>query len=280
MVEKMTDIAFTIDVEQDISRYLKNSYLGITEGIPKILEQFEAFGIQANFFITADVCLKYPECVKTIISCGHNIGCHSYDHSINYFGKENFEKQLNDLSKATEVLKKTIGYTPISFRAPNFSINGDTIRALEKLGYTIDSSVLPGRKIKKFKLFTLLDYTNATTEIYNPSYLDARIQGESQIREVPLTENPLAKGSPLGLGFLNALGFEKTKEALNQINKNYIIFIIHPWEAVDLGEYYPKLKPWVHKACSGNMDPFHKFIKYTSEKYNPTTIEYIIDHNK
>jgi peptidoglycan/xylan/chitin deacetylase (PgdA/CDA1 family) len=272
----MNDIIFTIDVEQDISKYLNNSYLGITEGIPKILDQFELFDIKANFFTTADVCLRYPEIMDQIIAYGHIIGCHSYDHSVNYFGKENFSKQLNDLSRATDVLTKAVGYKPTSFRAPNFSINGDTVRALDKLGYTIDSSILPGRKVKKFKVFTLLDYTAVNMGIYNPSYSDARIPGESKIKEVPLTENPLAKGSPLGLGFLNAFGFEKVKEALNNVNGDYIMFLIHPWEAINLGKYYPELKPWLHRACSGDMAQFYEFIEYTNNKYTFSTIEDIV----
>jgi len=272
----MTSIIFTIDIEPDISKYLRKSYLGITEGIPKILDQFDLFDIVANFFTTADVCLKYPEHVKQIIAHGHKIGCHSYDHSISYFGRESFKKQLNDLSKATETLEKTIGVHPTSFRAPNFSINGNTIRVLEKLGYTVDSSILPGRKVKKFKVLTLLDYTNVTMEIYNPSCSDARVHGESKITEVPLTENPLAKGSPLGLGFLNTYGFEKTKEALNNVNGDYVMFLIHPWEAVNLGSYYPNLKPWLHKACSGDITQLNKFLEYTSKRYTFSTIEDLV----
>lgn len=266
----------TIDVEQDISKYLKNGYMGVTEGIPRILDQFNNFNVKANFFVTADVCLKYPEIVEQIIAHGHDIGCHSYDHSIEYFGREKFKNQLNDLSKATEILTETLGKHPVSFRAPNFSVNGDTIRALEKLGYTIDSSVLPGRKVKKWRLFTLLDYTGAMMKPYTPSYLDVRISGNSKILEVPLTENPLAKGSPLGLGFLNTYGLEKTIEAINSVNGDYIMFLIHPWEAVNLGKHYPNLKPWLHRTCSDDMELLNGFLEYMSEQHTFSTIECVV----
>lgn len=274
-------LIFSIDIEQDISKYLKNSYLGISEGIPNLLYQFQLFDLKANFFITADVCSKYPEIVNQIIQQGHSIGCHSYDHSITFFGTEKLDKQFNDLSKATDVLKKMTGIPPAMFRAPNFSINGDTIRVLEKLGYTIDSSILPGRKVKKWRMFTILDYNGVNAELYNPSYSDVRVRGDSRILEVPLTENPLAKGSPLGLGFLNYYGFEKTIEATNQVRNDYIMFLIHPWEAVDLGKYYPKLKPWLHRGCSGDMSQLHKFLEYTSKKYTFSTIEDLVfDYQK
>ena len=252
----------------------------MSEGIPRILEQLNLFSIKADFFTTADICLKYPEIIKQIIACGHDIGCHSYNHSIEYFGRENFKKQLNDLSKATEILKKATGDSPISFRSPNFSVNGNTIRALENLGYAIDSSILPGRKVKKWKIFTLLDYSDVTTKIYTPSYSDARNIGESKMLEVPLTENPLAKGSPLGLGFLNAYGLEKTIEAINKVDNDYIMFLIHPWEAVDLGKYYPNLKPWLHRACSGNIEPLNGFLEYVSERYTFSTIKDIVNNHQ
>lgn len=273
----MSDIIITIDLEQDISKYLKNSYIGITDGIPKILDEFDLFGVKADFFTTADICLKFPDTLNQIIASGHSIGCHSFDHSISYFGRENFEKQLNDISRATDVLKKTLGKPPTSFRAPNFSINGDTIKALERLGYMIDSSILPGRKIKKLKVFTILDYTNSPTKIYTPSYTDASVYGKSKILEVPLTENPLSKGSPLGLGFLNSYGLEKTIEAVNKVYSNYITFLIHPWEAVDLGKYHPNMRSWLHKACSGDMTLFHKFLENVNKSHKFSQICEVVD---
>lgn len=272
----MVKIIFSIDLEPDITKYLKSSYQGVCNGIPRLLNQFELFDVKADFFATADVCLKYPGIMKQIIDPGHRIGCHSYDHSIAYLGKENFKKQLNDISAATQTIKRTTGCAPTLFRAPNFSINGDTVRILEELGYTIDSSILPGRKVKKWRIFTLINYTNANTGIYNPSYSDVRISGDSNLIEVPLTENPLAKGSPMGLGYLNAYGLEKTIEAINNINSDYITFLIHPWEAVDLGKYYPKLRPWLHSACSSDMAKFHEFLENITKRYEISTIEEIV----
>lgn len=269
----MANIIITIDLERDISKYLINSFMGVSEGMPELLHQLELFGISANIFTTSDICLKYPELITRIIDGGHQIGCHGYDHSIAYMGRESFKKQLHDISTASEIIKKTTGKSPILFRAPNFSINGDTIKVLEKLGYKIDSSILPGRHVKKWKLFNILDYRGAMTEIYTPSYSDVRINGESKILEVPLTENPLAKGSPLGLGFLNAYGFEKTIEAVDKVKGDYVMFLIHPWEAIDLGKYYPNLKTWLHSACSENIMPLHKFLAYLAKNHTFSTIE-------
>lgn len=272
----MTKIIFSLDVEPDISIYLKNSYLGISEGLPRVLDQFQIFNVKADFFITADVCLKYPEIINKIVQQGHNIGCHSYDHSIAYFGREKYEKQLDDITRATKVLKRITKCQPLMFRAPNFSINGGTIRVLEKSGYIIDSSILPGRKVIKWKIFTLMDYSNANTELYNPSYSDIRSSGDSKILEVPLTENPLSKGAPIGMGFLNYYGFEKTIEAINKSNKEHVIFLIHPWELIDLGKYYPNLRPWLHRACSGNHEPLKKLLEYSHKNYKISTIEDIV----
>ncbi len=276
----MARIIITIDLERDISKHLKNSFLGVSKGMPELLHQLELFGISGNIFTTSDICLKYPEIMSRIIDGRHQIGCHGYDHSIAYMGREGFQKQLRDISVASEIIKKTTGKSPILFRAPNFSINGDTIKVLEKLGYRIDSSILPGRHVQKLKLFNILDYRGAIAEIYNPSYSDVIRNGESKILEVPLTENPLAKGAPLGLGFLNAYGFEKTIEAVDEVKGDYVMFLIHPWEAIDLGKYYPKIKSWLHTACSGNIMPFHKFLIYLAKNHTFSTIEEVVSNHQ
>lgn len=273
-------VIITIDVEKDISKYIKNEFIGVEEGLPKLLNILKELKISGDFFVTADVCMKYLEIVKSIQADGHGIGSHGYDHSINYLNKESFETQLSDISKATTIMKESLGIMPIMFRAPNFGINGDTLRVLEKLGYLIDSSVLPGRKIKKFRLFKIYDYTNAQRRIYNPSYEDVGQSGNSHILELPLIENPLSKGSPIGMGYLNYCGLDKTIEAINKTNTEYVTFLIHPWELIDIGRYHPKIRPWLLRACSSNHDILIKFLEYLKDNHDFSVIQEIINNHR
>src|SRR5687767_3717480 len=46
----------------------------------RLLEDFDATGVRATFFILGFVAERYPELVRRIHAAGHEIGCHSYLH--------------------------------------------------------------------------------------------------------------------------------------------------------------------------------------------------------
>lgn len=272
-------IIITVDVEKDISKYIKDSYIGIEEGILPLLDLLKKFKIIGDFFVTANICNKYPQVIKQIVENGHNIGCHGYDHSNSYefYCTKNFKKQYDSISKATKVIEKVVGDPPVMFRAPNFSVNGDTIKVLEKLEYTIDSSVLPGRIHKKWRLFTIYDFRNAPRKIYHPSTNDVGTVGKSPINEIPITENPFIREVPIGMGYLNSLGLDETIKIIEQVKEEYVIFLIHPWELVDLSQHYPNLREWLHKSCSSDLSVIASFLKYLQKHYLYTTLNELIN---
>ena len=268
-------IAITIDVEEDISKYLENSYKGVEKALPRLLDILGEFKITGDFFVTGKVTERYPQLIKRIVEEKHNLGCHSYNHE--FLCTQNYEDQLNEISKATDVIKEIVGVTPKMFRAPNFSVNEDTIKVLEKLEYDIDSSILPGRVMKKWRLFTIYDFRNAPREPYNLSREDVRIKGISHIVEIPITENPFNRGYPIGMGFLNYVGLEKTIEAIKEVETDYVTFLIHPWELVDLSQYSSRLPKWALKACSDDFELFRGFIECTLEHYSLSDLRELYD---
>lgn len=263
----------TMDIEQDISRYLKNSYLGVEEGLEPFLGLLDTHEILMDFFVTTDVCKKYPKIIKGILRKGHKIGSHGYDHTISYYCNINYKKQFEDISKGTNEMEKIIGLRPTMFRAPNFSADGNTIKVLEQLGYQIDSSVLPGRIAKKWRTFTIYDHRNAPRVPYHPSQKAITEEGKSSIIEVPLTKNPHLKYSPLGMGYLNLAGVKRTIAAINEVKSDYVTFLIHPWELVDLKKYHPNLKAWVYDICSSDLKPLESLLEYISKNFDFTNIE-------
>lgn len=267
-------IIITVDVEEDISIYLENSYLGITNGILPLLNILDKFAVSGDFFITADVCLKYPQLMKTIFDSGHNIGCHGYNHEL--LCTKDFNRQYSELKKATEVIETIIGERPKMFRAPNFSVNGNTIKALEKLDYIIDSSICPGRVYKKLRLFTIYNFKNAPVVPYNPSRDDVRVRGNSSIFEIPLTENPLIKGTPIGAGYLNTYGYNSLIESIEKVKTENVLYLIHPWELIDLGYYYKNIKKSLHKSCSSKLLQFESFLEYANKNHTFVNLKEII----
>jgi peptidoglycan/xylan/chitin deacetylase (PgdA/CDA1 family) len=261
-----------MDVEQDISRYLKDSYVGVEGGLIPFLDLIKDYDIVIDFFVTGDICRRYPKLIQEIANKGHNIGCHGYDHTIQFYCKMGFKEQLKDISDATKEIEGNIGIRPLMFRAPNFSVNTDTIKALEQLGYLIDSSILPGRVVKKWKALSVYNHRSAPRKPYYPSMKNIIKEGESSVLEIPLTENPHLTGAPIGMGFLNYAGLEKSIAAISDIGSSYVTFLVHPWELVDLKKYHSNLKPWVYKICSSNLKPLESLLKHFMALYGNTTL--------
>jgi hypothetical protein len=165
------------------------------------------------------------------------------------------------------------------FRAPAFSATEKTLKALEKLNYSLDSSVMPGAVIKKYKgMVTIKSFKNAPRIPYHPSPSDITKEGDMNIIEFPLTENPIFPGAPLGAGALNFFGLEKTLSGTEMATGDYIIFLIHPWELVNLGEYYPTLKPGVKDICSDDLQKFRHFFTEINKKFEFSTISEYVTH--
>jgi len=260
----MKKFIITIDIEQDISSKLKDSYKGI-EALPEFLDLLKKHDLKACFFTTADVCIKYPEIIKRIVREGHELGCHGLNHEMFWF--KSYRKQLREIKKATEIIENVSGIRPKMFRTPKFGVSGKTIKALEEVGYQIDSSVMPNAATRIFKgLYTVHSLVGAPRTPYYPSYKDVTKEGDSTILEIPLTESPV-KGVTIGSGSLNKFGIDKMVKAISQVEQDYIMFLMHPWELVNLRKYYPDLKEWVLELCSDNLGEFEKLFEYAKENY-------------
>jgi peptidoglycan/xylan/chitin deacetylase (PgdA/CDA1 family) len=261
----MKKLLLTIDVEQDIPSKLNGSYKGI-ESLPQLLDLLKKMDIKASFFTTADVCIKYPEIMERIVTEEHQIGCHGYSHKELWF--KTYKQQLKEIRKSTEVINNLLGIKPKIFRAPRFSVNEKTIRVLEELGYEIDSSVLPNNIVKELRgLITFHSHIGAHKVPYYPSSKNILEDGDTSVLEVPITENPMIKGAPIGAGFLNKYGIAKTFEVINEVKEEYLIFLIHPWELVDLSKYYPELDRWVLEICSENLNLYEDLFQLIQKSH-------------
>lgn len=118
--------------------------------LPEVMEQFLSFlneqKIKITFFVVGEVAKEFPSMIKEIISCGHEIGCHSYSHS--QLDSLTPEKFREDVVKNVEVLKELGAEEIAGFRAPDFSLVETTQwvwDVLKELEFKYSSSVLPAR---------------------------------------------------------------------------------------------------------------------------------------
>ena len=263
-------VVVTVDLERDYHADPRR-FRGMTEAWPKMSDLFLRHGIRAHVFATSDLTTSHPEELRTIAR-GHELGCHGESHDVEYLSSKPYEWQLASIRRATEALERCTGVRPKAFRAPNFSANGDTIRALQELGYRLDSSVLPGRVVRKWRAVKLLDFLVAPRDPYRPSREDPARPGDSTLWEIPVAENPLAPGGPIGLGYIHAYGVEKALEAVARSAADPCVVLIHPWELLDPPR--PGRGPaWMQRGCSSDPARLDEFLRRLRQKHEVVTFE-------
>jgi peptidoglycan-N-acetylglucosamine deacetylase len=94
------------------------------DSTPQILNILDSYSIKALFFCRGDAAEKYPMLVKEILSKGHVVGNHGYNHIKGW--KTSNEKYLADIESAATLTSDTL------FRPPYGSLSFRQYRNLKK----------------------------------------------------------------------------------------------------------------------------------------------------
>lgn len=132
----MSQVAFTIDVEQDTPPFL-STWRGVETGLPLMLELLGKHGVRATFFVTGMTAERFPGLIASI-SERHEVSCHGYEHE--RFDRLAVEEQRRRIDRATEALEAVTGRSPPGFRAPHFRLTWQTLAVLQQSGYAYDAS--------------------------------------------------------------------------------------------------------------------------------------------
>ena len=101
---------------------------------PKVLDILKENDIKATFFIIGSKAEKYPELVSRIIDEGHLIGCHSWDHKLN-FPVLPSEVMCQELAKCEDFIYNLTGKSMLYFRPPCGITNPLVAEAVAQMGY-------------------------------------------------------------------------------------------------------------------------------------------------
>lgn len=228
-VETMSILNHRLD--DNIGGYLKS------QGLPRLLDLYDKYGVQATFFFTGHIAKLHPELVKMAISHGHEIGSHGYTHDPNYaFDTLSVKAQITHLVKAKSILEDICGTKVISFRAPAARVNKSIGIALERVGFKTDSSV-SSQRLDMFFSFGSAKKLNWVLAPRLPYFIDRDNvfkRGNSDILEIPISAMVFPYiGTFMRLSpFLNRM----TRSILyyeNRINGRPFVFLTHPNEFID-----------------------------------------------
>jgi len=248
---------FSVDVEGFIESNLESfeiapPYLDkakqdyeIEANMNVVLEILADLNIQATFFFIGRIARDIPQLVRLTAQMGHEIGCHSFEHlRIFRLNKDEFKEKL---ASAKDCLENACAQRVYGFRAPDFSITGSALWALDvlkQLGFLYDSSIYPIR----------------VHDVYGIP------EAKPNIHRLPngLVEWPLATFDLLGLrlpfgggGYFRLYPLLLTQRCISLLNRNATpcMFYIHPYE---VGPIIPKIR---------EISPYRHFRHY----YNCST---------
>lgn len=113
----------------------------------KILNVLDERELKGTFFCTGMMATGFPHVVKLIYERGHEVGCHSFNHT--WLNKMSRDEVKEDTRTSVDALEQCIGQKVRSYRAPAFSIGKENKWAFEILkqsGITRDASVYPAER--------------------------------------------------------------------------------------------------------------------------------------
>lgn len=123
----------------------KNQLFDKTFG--QVLDDLDRFDLKATFFCVGKLAEDFPEVIRSIASRGHEVGCHSNEHT--WLTAMDEKVLRDDTLNALKALEDVSGQRVISYRAPAFSItesNPWAIAVLTECGIENDASIFPAKR--------------------------------------------------------------------------------------------------------------------------------------
>lgn len=168
------------------------------ERLPALQALCDEYGVRPSYLVTHEMATR-PESALILQALARTgrceIGAHLHPWSSPPFRPEdlaahtyphNLPPTLLDrqLSELTETIEHGIGVRPTTYRAGRNGFDGGTLPILERLGYTVDTSVDP---LFNERRKGGMAFAGAPIVPYRPAYDDVRRAGSSKILEIPIT---------------------------------------------------------------------------------------------
>ena len=209
----------------------------MSQGMPRLLDLYEAYNIKATFFFTGYVAKLQPALVKMASAKGHEIASHGLRHTVDCaFDVLPLKTQIDHLQQSKKILEDICGTEVISFRAPAARANYALPLALEAAGFSIDSSVSSQRLDMMFSFGSIkkLNWLIAPRQPYFVKKDNIFKKGGSKILEIPISAfgfpyiGTFMRVSPTLNRLTRMLLYMETK-----ITNRPITFLTHPNEFID-----------------------------------------------
>ena len=209
----------------------------LNQGMPRLLDLYDKYGVKATFFYTGHIAKLYPDVVRKAYERGHEVGSHGLTHEVDQaFDVLSPEVQLSHLKQSKQILEDIIGEEVVSFRAPAARVDKGFPEILSEAGFKVDSSVSSQRLDMMFSFGALkkLHWLTAPRKAYFTQVDNIFKKGDSGILEAPI--------SAFGFPYIGT--FMRIAPALNRFTRRVLywetlcsgrqfVFLTHPNEFID-----------------------------------------------
>jgi peptidoglycan/xylan/chitin deacetylase (PgdA/CDA1 family) len=112
----------------------------------RVLDLLDRTGHRATFFVIGRRAEREPDLLRRIVAGGHEIGNHSYSHSLD-FGKHSAAELASQIESADSVVDRAVGIRPRFFRPPFGCVSirlANELRKTSRLPIVLWSTVVGG----------------------------------------------------------------------------------------------------------------------------------------
>ena len=95
-------------------------------------ENTKRAGVPGTFLVPGWTVERHTGRVEMIVRAGHEIGHHSYSHR---WAGDSFEKEIEEMERGLEALKRTVGVVPKGYRSPAGEVGEHLFHLLNEHGF-------------------------------------------------------------------------------------------------------------------------------------------------
>ncbi len=212
---------------KSLNKAIRRHNPGLIEGVPKLLEFFNKYDINATFHIQEQedpafsVLFNHPKVYDLVEDYNQEISLHVHMKEADYCSRK------KEISAGFDRQKKQ-GYKVSSFRAGSYFINENTVKVLEELGVDYDCSPIKNFVVGSMRFYDIPDSP------YHPNYADVTRIGNAEVLIIPVTNSRLGIAIHEDNDFeleLMKKGVQALYSASEKIEQPVIIyFTTHSWK--------------------------------------------------